>query len=467
MKNNIISILASALIVVSLNSCTKWLDVQPKTNISEHVLFEDEQGFKDALTGVYVKMASSSLYAREFTMATMDVFAQQYDVSDNTHQYYEFGKFNYTNGGVKSRVNQFWNVGYNTIANINNLLASIDEKKEVFSDGYYELIKGEALGLRAFLHFDLFRAFGPIPTKGLQQKSIPYVDVFDMTIKPNLIADDFIKHCLHDLDEAIKLLESHQAVNYGTVDPFKSHTRNHMNYWAAYALKARIYLYIGDKANALANAKKVIDNEALFPFITRNNLTSGAPYRTFLPEQIFGIYVPTLKEINDALFRGSSSSSALTNKESFIVDLFEGSSTDFRSVFLWKTDGTTSQRYPMKYMTDDIQTNILNTKRVPLIRLSEVYYIAAEAVLDNAEKIGYLNKVRTNRGISALNLDLTESQIENEIYKEYRKEFYQEGQLFFYYKRTNALRIFGYGQDMSEIEYVMPKPDDEIEFNNQ
>ena len=159
-------IIACGSLMLGLASCKKWLDIQPKTNISERILFEDEQGFKDALTGVYVQLANPSLYAKEFTMATLDVLAQQYDVTASTHTYYETGKYNYENGNVQARLNQFWSLGYKAIANINNLLASIDKKKDVFSNNNYELIKGEALGLRAFIHFDLFRAFGPIPANG-------------------------------------------------------------------------------------------------------------------------------------------------------------------------------------------------------------------------------------------------------------------------------------------------------------
>ncbi|MCI0921205.1 RagB/SusD family nutrient uptake outer membrane protein [Sphingobacterium rhinopitheci] len=458
--------IALTAVAMSSSSCTKWLDVQPKTNISERVLFEDEQGFKDALIGVYVKMASAELYAKEFTMATMDVFAQQYDVSGNTNQYYEFGRYNYSNAAVQSRVNQFWNSSYNAIANLNNLLTNLEGKENLFSEGNYELIKGEALALRAYLHFDLFRAFGPIPAVGMQNESIPYVDVFEMKVKPNLTGQEFINKCMQDLNDAISLLSAHKSVNYGLADPFKSHTRNHLNYWAANGLKARISLYVGDKSTALQSARVVIDNAALFPFIQRNNLAGTAPNRTFLSEQLFGIYIPTLKDINDGLFRSSSGSSVLTNKESFFTEVYESSSTDFRKIFLFNTDGTTSQLYPVKYYTDDIQTDLLNTKRVPLLRLSEVCYIAAEASVDPIEKIKYLNLVRTNRGLGSLSNDLIESQIELEIFKEYRKEFYQEGQLFFYYKRNNTQRISGYGQDMTDQQYVLPRPNDEIEFNN-
>ncbi|TXH20712.1 MAG: RagB/SusD family nutrient uptake outer membrane protein, partial [Chitinophagaceae bacterium] len=454
-------IIACGSLMLGLTSCKKWLDIQPKTNISERVLFEDEQGFKDALTGVYVQLANPSMYAKEFTMATMDVLAQQYDVSNTTHGYYETGKFNYENGAVQSRINQFWAIGYKAIANINNLLASIDYKKNVFTNNNYELIKGEALGLRAFIHFDLFRAFGPIPANGFSGKTLPYLSKFEMKVKPYIDGNAFLDSCMRDLDEAIVLLEKNKAVNYGTVDPFLSHTRNHFNYWAANGLKARIALYRGDLTTAYNSAQVVIEKSSLFPFIQRSNLTSGAPSRTFLSEQLFGIYTPSLKDINEGLFKEAAAPNALTNKESFITQVFEGSSTDFRSVFLWKTDGSSTQRYPIKYWEDDIQTNVLNTKRIPLIRLSEMYYIAAEATDDLVEKTQLINTIRSNRGISALASDLTEAQLDAEIFKEYRKEFYQEGQLFFYYKRKNTIRIENYGNDMTIKEYVLPIPNDE------
>lgn len=463
-KNNYI--IVCAIILMALTSCTKWLDVQPKTNISEKVLFENEQGFKDAMAGIYVQMANSSLYAKEYTMATMDVLAQHYNVSAATHTYYQTGRYNYLDAGVKSRINQFWNRSYTTIANINNLLAAIEEKKSLFTEDNYNLIKGEAIGLRAFLHFDLFRAFGPIPSLKISEKSIPYLKAFEMKVTPAISGTDFINACIEDIDASIILLENHKGVNYGTADAYKSHTRNHFNYWAANALKARMALYVGDKGTAYSYAQKVIASANLFPFVQRNELISTAPNRTFLSEQLFGVYVPTLRDINEGLFKKAAQQSALTNTDGFIAQLFDASSTDFRRVFLWKTDGSTSELYPIKYWVDDIQTNTLNTRRVPLIRLSEVYYIAAECANNSVEAYTLLNKVLTNRGISALNVNLPSTQLESEIFKEYKKEFYQEGQLFFYYKRKNTIRISGYGKDMSAVEYVMPIPDDEIEFNN-
>lgn len=52
-----------------------------------------------------------------------------------------------------------------------------------------------------------------------------------------------------------------------------------------------------------------------------------------------------------------------------------------------------------------------------------------------------------------------------EIQKEYRKEMYGEGQLFYFYKRNNVVTIpDGVGNPMSEAKYVFPLPLAELEF---
>ena len=59
-------------------ACENWLDVSPKTNIQEKDLFNREQGFKEALTGIYIKMSDQNLYGRELTYGFMDILAQRY-----------------------------------------------------------------------------------------------------------------------------------------------------------------------------------------------------------------------------------------------------------------------------------------------------------------------------------------------------------------------------------------------------
>ena len=61
--------------MLGLMSCSDWLDVSPKTSIPTDKQFESESGFKDALTGIYLKLGTTTLYAGDLTYAYLDELA--------------------------------------------------------------------------------------------------------------------------------------------------------------------------------------------------------------------------------------------------------------------------------------------------------------------------------------------------------------------------------------------------------
>ncbi|MGX5817658.1 RagB/SusD family nutrient uptake outer membrane protein [Chitinophaga lutea] len=458
-----------ALLLGAGTGCNKWLDVKPKTFVNQDDLWTDEQGFKDALMGVYAGISAEQLYGREFSMAMMDVLGANYDVSLSSHAYYSAGQYDYKQDFVKTTLAGFWTHAYKNIANVNNLLEAIDSHKDVFAPNMYELVKGEALGLRAFLHFDMLRAFGPVPATGMDKKAIPYVTKFNMEVQPYSTTREVIARCLEDLTAARALLSVKKTVNFGHENIFLAHTRNHFNYWAATGLMARIYLYSGDAANAYTHAKEVIDSK-VFELLDPSFINSVYPDRIFSREHVFAIYVSNMQDLNAKHFRATSASTQLlTNKTAFINTRFEtasGGSTDYRYLHLWKTEGTSATKYPAKFWMDDLLAgNGYNIRRVPVLRMSEMHYIAAEASVSLPEKIALINDIRAHRGLSQLPGTLTADQVMAEIVKEYKKEFYQEGQLFFFYKRRNMPALEGTGKPGNDALYVLPIPDDEIEFN--
>lgn len=458
-----------ALMLGAGSGCNKWLDVKPKTQVGEQDLLTTEQGFKDALIGVYTGISDQTLYGREFTMAMMDVLGANYNVGYNLHTYYQAGLYNYEDGKTKTVLDDIWKQAYKNIANINNLLEEIDARKGVFKPGMYELVKGEALGLRALLHFDMLRAFGPVPATGLDKPAIPYVTSFNMQVQPRQTARQIVALCLQDLEAARALLSWQQQVNYGHADIFLAHTRNHFNYWAATGLIARISLYAGDVANAYKYAKMVIDG-GKFQLIEAGSLAGTSADRVFSREHLFAVYVSNLQDLNLKHFKVlAGTTNVLTNTATFINARFEvtsGGSTDYRYLHLWKTEGSSATKYPAKYWMEDLTGGTgYNLRRVPVLRVSEMYYIAAETAPAVAEKVGFLNKVRSHRGLQLLPTDISNELVEAEIMKEYKKEFFQEGQLFFYYKRKNAEKLEGTAKPGNDALYVLPLPDDEIEFN--
>ena len=110
-------------------SCENWFDVNPKSQVKNDILFENENGYKTALFGIYTTMATPALYGQELTMSLLDVLAQYYTINDNYHNFYNASIYNYEASTVKSKFDAIWKTMYKTIMNCNNLLENMEGTK--------------------------------------------------------------------------------------------------------------------------------------------------------------------------------------------------------------------------------------------------------------------------------------------------------------------------------------------------
>ncbi|HVI48529.1 MAG TPA: RagB/SusD family nutrient uptake outer membrane protein [Chitinophaga sp.] len=461
------------LIIVTAGSCKKWLDVRPETQVLQKDLLSNEQGFQDALTGVYMKMADSTLYGQSLTMTFLDVMAQRYNINTQSQAFYQASVYNYIDAGTKTNIADIWTNMYSAIGNANNILAYVDEKKSVFSGNNFAVIKGEALALRALLHFDLLRLFGASPVVDPQRKAIPYVTVFGVKVSPQLTVKAVADSCLRDLEAAAVLLGADKTVRRDFTDnPFISYTRNHMNYWSVKGLQARIQLYMSNTQAALTAAREVISNQAAwFPFVT--NEAAAALYnrdRIYANEILFGPYCYKIVSYTDKYFKNTATAQpplSITSKAlGTLYETSTGGSSDIR--FNYQYQSIAGAMSPAKYSVENVNSSafwLINN--IPVIRLSEVYYIAAECAPSIPEGVDYLNVIRKQRGIAALPGNISAANFQAEILKEYKKEFVAEGQLFYYFKRKNAAKIDGSSIAAGDRVYILPLPDNEIEFGGR
>ena len=79
MKRIIYIIIVSFASMVSLPSCSEWLDVTPNTDLSAKELFTTENGFNSALAGLYIAMTEEDTYGRNLGFGLMEQLAQMYD----------------------------------------------------------------------------------------------------------------------------------------------------------------------------------------------------------------------------------------------------------------------------------------------------------------------------------------------------------------------------------------------------
>ena len=108
----------------------------------------------------------------------------------------------------------------------------------------------------------------------------------------------------------------------------------------------------------------------------------------------------------------------------------------------------------------------------PAMRLTEMYYIAAEASYntgDAGSALGYFNTVREKRGIGDSVATVADKPtFVNLLLTEARKEFYGESQVFYMYKRLNhGVPVSStFIQPASDKIFVFPLPIDELAYRN-
>ena len=219
--------------------------------------------------------------------------------------------------------------------------------------------------------------------------------------------------------------------------------------------------------------RKVIE-EKKFSWVHYTSITSSNAYERdllFASELLFRLNVLDMDDIIGPYFKEQTDKTKkLSPSEEMWDDIYEVSTKaygqDWRHTYHWTYSG--SDPYLSKFWQYE---NGTYKNFMPVLRWSEMYYIAAEASLntDSRQAVRYLNTVRNNRYLDFDPLDenLPVTQIQNEIYKEYRKELVGEGQLFYYYKRLNFASIPGSAVSGSDDIYVLPMPENEVEFGNR
>jgi hypothetical protein len=480
MKKYLYKITFTFLVSLTAISCSDFLDIVPQDKILEDQTYSSETGVQNVHNGLYLQLASNSLYGRQLTMDAVEILGQQYNMSGSRPEA-RLASYAYAEKTPKETISAIWEKAFTTILSANKFLESINEHSGVISAEKANLLKGEAIAIRAMLHFDMLRMFGPIYKIAPSDPAIPYYDAFVTTNNPLLPAKDVVAKILADLDTSLGLLANDPVLIVGKYETAKTFDGNpyyasnrgqRMNYLAVKCLKARVLLYSGDKVGASTVANEVIaftKTTSFFPWTPFLEATNSFnPDRTFSSENFFSLSDYTLYTKQTDLFDSSLADDKIyAPLLSRLNTVFESNDNDYRSLPSWKIPivGGKTQKTFFKYEDVADKTKPFRLQ-IPMFKLSEMYLIAAETAEVPANGIAFLNTFRFNRGL----LDLgAKAVLATEITKEYRREFIGEGQLFFYYKRINSATIpngsaASGNVSMGPLQYIVPLPDSEINF---
>lgn len=511
-----------------LSSCDDWLNVPVDGQSTSKELFLDGDGYRSALHGLYNNMARPTLYGKELQYGLIDFFSNQYK-TDLPERYFtdvkytEAAKHNFQNTQLVADLDQIFLSSYNIIAAANDLInnvAEADAKKFREKEMERDMIHGEALAIRAFVHFDMLRLYAPAPRDDDQATHIPYLTTFPEIKGQHIPVKEFIEKVIADLENARKLVKTYDdtplgistSVNgnarlynelqYGLegandpskVDAFFMGRGYRFTYWGITALLARVYQYGAhyDRARyelAANCAKEVIEAQV------KANGNTYNPFKDenfeFMwdeqPDQMQGLRMPSTlifavynkQQVKDAgVDANFPLAPGIGAGKMFVVDV-EGQDifktadgkdereNDIRYTrLLYAPRGaeeirlSTKWYVPTGYSPDgDKKLNIL-----PLIRTSEMRYIIAETEARNgkyAEAYGILNEMRRNRGLQEeLPVATTLEGFTKDLVREAQREWISEGQLFYLYKRLGASvkRADGTSKPFTKEETVLPLP---------
>ncbi|WP_228384126.1 RagB/SusD family nutrient uptake outer membrane protein [Sphingobacteruim zhuxiongii] len=231
----------SAVLLMSMASCTKTLELDPVSQISNQSFWKSEADVTGALNGMYVRLrgqAIGNLFAwGELRAETMD---RSLAGAAGLQVFYfnELDRANVGTAAGNGMVNSTWQ-GMYTVIHDANLLLKFAPGITYSSDAVKNQVLAEAYTMRAYAYFVLTKTWGALPivtdpTEGYKPEVI---------MKERSSKEEVMKLIKSDMEAALSLYPN-------------SNFKTGRNMWskpATYALKAEVNLWTGKTMGGGAN----------------------------------------------------------------------------------------------------------------------------------------------------------------------------------------------------------------------
>lgn len=439
------------LLALVMNACDNFVAVDlPNSQLTATAVFEDKATANAAMTDVYSKIRDAGLLSGSAT-GLSHLLGNYTDELDfyGTPQNSTVAFYNNSLVASNATVKDLWNTTYNQIYSANAVLEGVAGSVSLPAADRTQLT-GEALFVRALLHFYLANVYGDVPY-------ITTTDYEQNRVAVRLPVAAVYAQVKADLDQAIAFLPQ----DYLTTD------RTRPNKYAAHALLARVNLYAGLWDEASNEASAVLNQTGLYANETNLDATFLKGSSATIWQLASGFSDGnTLEGTTFNFTMGPPPLSALTN--SFMASFEAG---DQRKVHWTEgiTDGTTTWYHPFKYK----QAVAGNSSEYSIVlRLGEIYLIRAEARAHSGDLIGAkddLNVVRHLAGLADTSAT-TQSDLLAAVLQESRVELFTEfGHRFFDLKRFGVIQpvLFGVKPGWDVHDVLFPIPETELTLNPQ
>ena len=177
------------------SSCEKFLDTKPTDFTTPEIFYSTERELNQALAGIYTTLAQDGTYARNLAVEL---------VHSSDEGFYKRNTLNinpahYNHDAANTIVLAAWRTLYEGINRANLLLANIDRPE--MDEDRRNVIKGEAMFLRAYFYFQLVSLWGDVP---LLLEPTPDGNVVNIPRTPQAEIYEMI---LRDMTEAQTLVD--------------------------------------------------------------------------------------------------------------------------------------------------------------------------------------------------------------------------------------------------------------------
>ncbi len=442
-----IKLCITTVFVLLFCSCESFVEVElPDNQINGETVFQNKGTATAALVNVYIGLRDAVLLNGGLNNITTALghYADELEKFGDVDNYY-----NNSLQPLNSEVFSTWSSTYNLIYSANTVIEGLNSSNQIAEEDKNQLI-GEALFVRAMMHFYLTNLFGDIPyisttdfEKNNNASKLPVDQVYSNIIADLLVAKDLIS------------------------DIYISNERTRPNKGCVSALLSRVYLYTEQWESAEQESSILISNTEVY--IWETDVT-----KVFLKESPSTIWQlkPAergLNSIDGRDFIFVTGPPPVTALSSSLINSFEVDD-DRRTNWVGSvTDGTNTWYHAFKYKeSENTGTSLEFSKQ---FRLAEQYLIRSEAramLNDIPGAQSDLNIVRTRAGLPDTSAATTNDLLDA-IVEERRVEFFVErGHRFFDLKRLNridaVLSAVKSGWDLTDV--LFPIPEEELLANS-
>ena len=414
------------LLALPLLTACSWFDVGNDSEEDEENMFSSPDGYYSSLTGLYTNLGTKNLYGGNLSLYALEPLTQQYTVSSDNPDRVAWSQFNYTTDAGQKLNNDIFLTTFNFIV--------------------------DSLA-----------------------RNVPYKTDFGFALGQRISSAELLQALINDLLKARQLLSADPLkTGQQLPDRYVKYNRlQRMNYYAVTALLARISLYRGNYTMAAHYALEVI-NSGKFRFIRGNEIEQTDAYgviqksdRLFEPEMIFALNTENVLSVSRSYYEGLT--------QDFVKSTHAYADGDVRAVWFFTNPSAGGKINMVRYKRS---TQVADSKKygdpvVPMLKLSEMYLIAAECGLHNAstgiDAHAMLNELKRARGAAEVGVSASASDLRREITHEYICDFKGEGQLFYYYKRMNMVSVDDGNYNGNTVTvptgaYTLPLPEYEKQF---